>query len=292
VVSDTRSADEQSKPAQEADAAMTKTAKADPGMICDTKNLYQGPEDRRGRFTWSDKFPEDLEEDAENETTAQYALLIRNRKCFDSRKRLEIDSIVIQSPLLKKVLSTVLKGYPGVTCELERLDLKAPFSMFVHRWAEFLKAIEAETDPETKQHLELLYKILKKELNDVIKVHEDFIAHGVVTFEHIWTVFQPGGHVYTSLFGQDFAARVKNGFFATTQCGKVYKVQCENVSWDGENFGLGSLSVDVAEFDGTCPISELEIYPLEFHSNKTTLRKDLIKRGKMFEAYAGFHYKA
>src|SRR6266516_1533761 len=186
-VSSARSGEKQSEPAQD------DTVKADPGMICDIKNLYQGPEDRRGRFTWSDKYPEDLEEAAENETTAKYALLIRNRKCFDSRKRLEIDSIVIQSPLLKKVLSNVLKGYPGVTCELERVDFKAPFSMFVHRWTELSDAIEAETNSETKQHLELLYKILKKELKDTIKVHEDFIAHGVVTFEHIWTIFQPGG---------------------------------------------------------------------------------------------------
>ncbi len=82
------------------------------GMQCDLKNLYQ-KEDERGRTSWTDKYPEDLDEAAENEITARYAILVRNKKSFDSRKKLDIDSIVVQSPLLKQVLSKVLKDYPG-----------------------------------------------------------------------------------------------------------------------------------------------------------------------------------
>ncbi len=85
---------------------------AKPGMECDIKNLYQ-KEDDRGRTTWTDKYPDGLDEAAENEATARYAILVRNKKSFDPRKKLEIDSIVVQSPLLKSVLSKVLKDYPG-----------------------------------------------------------------------------------------------------------------------------------------------------------------------------------
>jgi hypothetical protein len=82
------------------------------GMECDLKHLYQ-KEDDKGRTSWTDKYPEDLEEAPENEMTARFAILVRNKKSFDSRKKLEIDSIVVQSPLLKNVLSKVLKDYPG-----------------------------------------------------------------------------------------------------------------------------------------------------------------------------------
>lgn len=82
------------------------------GMECDLKNLYQ-KEDDRGRHTWTEKYPDDLDEAAENEITARYAILVRNKKSFDSRKKLEIDSIVVQSPLIKNVLKKVLKDYPG-----------------------------------------------------------------------------------------------------------------------------------------------------------------------------------
>jgi hypothetical protein len=83
------------------------------GMECDLKHLYQ-KEDDKGRTSWTDKYPEELEEAAENEKTAKFAILVRNKKSFeDSRKKLEIDSIVVQSPLLKIVLAKVLKDYPG-----------------------------------------------------------------------------------------------------------------------------------------------------------------------------------
>jgi hypothetical protein len=87
-----------------------------PGMETGIKDLYQGPEDQRGRYTWTDKFPEDLEKAAEDEITARYAILVRHTKCFDdSRKTLEIHSIVVQSPLLKEVLGSILADYPGMS---------------------------------------------------------------------------------------------------------------------------------------------------------------------------------
>lgn len=84
------------------------------GIECSIKDLYAGAEDNQGRFTWTDKYPEDLEEAAEDYNTIKHAILLRHKKCFnDSRKALEIDSIVIQSPLLKQILGGVLADYPG-----------------------------------------------------------------------------------------------------------------------------------------------------------------------------------
>ena len=57
---------------------------------------------------------ENIEEAAENEETAQYAVVVRKRKCYDSRKKFEVDSLVIQSPSLKLALAEVLKDYPDV----------------------------------------------------------------------------------------------------------------------------------------------------------------------------------
>ena len=85
------------------------------GMESGVKDLYQGAEDKRGRYTWTDRYPEDLEKAAEDEVTARYAILVRHKKCYDdSRKTLEIHSIVVQSPLIKKVLGVVLADYPGM----------------------------------------------------------------------------------------------------------------------------------------------------------------------------------
>ena len=148
-----------------------------PGMITDVKNLYQSKPDNRGKTTWVDKYPDDLEDVAENAESARYALLIRNSKCYDGRKKLQIDSIVVQSPLLKQVLGSILKEYPGITTTLDRLTFKAPFQAFIHRWKNLLEALEFEQDPETKKHLELLHRILEAELRDYLKARDEWRYH-------------------------------------------------------------------------------------------------------------------
>lgn len=194
------------------------------GMITDVKNLYEGEPDRRGRSTWVDKYPDDLEEAAENAESARYALLIRNKKCYDGRKKLEIDSIVVQSPVLKQVLGSVLEDYPGVTTTLDRLTFKPPFEPFVHRWGRMVKAVEQEEDAETKAHLELLYKTLATELEDNIKARDDFILNGVITYEHIWMIFEPGSIIFTTENNHHCANRLKSGQYVKTCRGPAYQL--------------------------------------------------------------------
>ena len=63
--------------------ATEEKVKTKPGMITDVKNLYEGKPDDSGRSTWVDKYPDDIEEAAENAETAKFALLVRNKKCYD-----------------------------------------------------------------------------------------------------------------------------------------------------------------------------------------------------------------
>jgi len=58
------------------DGKVKKVVPAGLGMLVELKNLYQ-KEDEHRRTTWTDKYPDDLEEAAENETTARYAILVR-----------------------------------------------------------------------------------------------------------------------------------------------------------------------------------------------------------------------
>ena len=150
------------------------------GMIGDIKNLYQSKPDDRGRTSWVDTYPDDLTAAAENAESEKFALLIRNRKCYDGRKSLEIDSIVVQSPLLKRSLGQVLKGYPGITTSIERLTFAAPFKPFVHRWKSLLHALENEQDEEGKAHLLILHRVLEVELRDDLKALDSYILNGVI----------------------------------------------------------------------------------------------------------------
>ena len=140
-----------------------------PGMKLGMKHLYSGKEDDNGRFQWQDKLPEDIGDPAENEETAKWALLVRNVKVYnDPRRVLSVHSIVVQSPLLRKLLARVLKNYPGVATDLNRLEFTDKFEPLIHRWGELQKAIgrlgmETEEERTTRAHAELLQNVLEKE---------------------------------------------------------------------------------------------------------------------------------
>ena len=98
------------------------------GMDCNVKNLYA-----QKSGAWSDKYPRLAKDPPENEHTSRYALIVRSHNSKDTRKKLELHSIVVQSPLLKHALGTIFKGYPGITTDVDRLEFKEPFEPFVHR---------------------------------------------------------------------------------------------------------------------------------------------------------------
>lgn len=270
------------------------------GMSCGLKNLYSGKEDKKGRFQWQESVPEDIGKPVENAETAKWALLVRNVKVYnDPRKVMEMHSIVIQSPVLKKLLERVLKGYPGVTPGLKRLEFDGRFQPLIHRWAELKAAIEkldpnsdSEDERLTREHAGVLYDLLQKEFKETIDASQDMKSKGVMTYEHLWTLFQPGAIVYCRNDGQETAVKLSDTRYGQDSCDRpCFWVRAKYVDWNGTSFGTTNLNVKILAFAGTKPIHQLAAYPIEFHHDTEGLRKRLLERGTKFEALAGSHYK-
>jgi hypothetical protein len=263
------------------------------GSLSSTKSLYQGPRDSNKKWTWLDKEPENVPEAAENEETAQHAFITRLQNAEDSRKKYQIHSVIIQSPHLKAALTEVLQDYPGVHCGLKRLEFEAPFRPFVHRWPQLLQyRARSDLEDNVVKHIDLLYDVLRVELKDVIKTLEDYVDHGIVTFEHVWTIYQPGSIIYSSSHnGAHGAYRLRSGVYVKTQCGMMYQLTVEAIDWNGNNFGRSIEVIRLLEFKGTVPILALKAFPLSFHPHQDKVKEMLINRGRKFERLAGSHYK-
>jgi hypothetical protein len=129
------------------------------GMKPEILNLFEGPPKCKCCTNWVEEYPDDIKENVEAAYgTRQYALLVRKRKSHQKYNAdpLEIDSIVVHSPLIKTVLKEVFDGYPGVTVDLEYLSFNAPFAAFLHRWTVLDKAVESESKEEVRKHMALL----------------------------------------------------------------------------------------------------------------------------------------
>lgn len=265
-------------------------ALSEPGMILQIKNLYPGEKNDYGRFTATDKIPDDLPEPEETEETARYALLIRNNKCYDGRKSLSIASIVVQSPLLKEVLCWVLKDYPRIAPELNRFEIVAPFRPFVHRWQRLTEALDNEQDPLTKSHIQLFYDALKKELQVTLEARADFLAHGTITFDSLWMIFEPGDIIYTTWNKRPVAARLGT---ASTFLGRhedFYRLECDMIRGNGQMFGWVHPRWDIPDFEGMVKITDLVSYPLKYHPKAGKIKKQLIEKGRAYERLMGCHH--
>ncbi|OJJ38081.1 hypothetical protein ASPWEDRAFT_179685 [Aspergillus wentii DTO 134E9] len=260
-----------------------------PGSICEAHHLYQSKPDERGRTSWTSDIPGNLVKPAENSESSKYALIIRNIKCYDGRKNLTIHSIVVQSDRLKKFLATAMAGYPGLTLALDRIEFARPFKPFVHRWEQFSRAREEEVDAITKTHVDLLYHTLESELGDMISQKNDLVKNSVITHDLLWTIFEPGDHVFSIIDGRQHAFNFEAGD-VNCRTGN-FDIASKYIDFDGEKFGHQTHAFKVPFYEGTLPIMELPVFPLAYHSEKTTIREDLIARGRLWEEHKGYHYK-
>ncbi|KAF2676112.1 P-loop containing nucleoside triphosphate hydrolase protein [Lentithecium fluviatile CBS 122367] len=271
---------------------------AAPGSLASIHAVYEDPF-RLNK--WTTQYPTRAGPPVEDAESAQHALVARYKLSADPSKSLDLDSIVVQSPLLKRMLAKVLDVYPGVTTDLERLEFNAPFECFVHRWDQLCaerdalmhqgttgSPVGAHMQEQAMTHLKLLCSTLEGELSSVIREKRDLITHGVMTFQQIWTLFEPGSLIYHKSDGHDRMYKLQTAKSTTNNTS--YQLELQYVDFDGAEFGYGKETIHIPEFRGTKKITKFEAYPLEFHSNFEELKRGLIERGRHFEAYKGFHF--
>ncbi|PLN84344.1 P-loop containing nucleoside triphosphate hydrolase protein [Aspergillus taichungensis] len=270
-------------------AHVSTTDKARPGSICTVKHIYRDPKDDSN---WLSEYPEDAGEAAENEETAKVAVIVRNAKSEDSRRKFEAHSIIIQSEWLQSILhQNVFKNYPGVTCEMRRLIFSSPFEPFVHRWLELQKLQRRDDlDEITRGHVDLLHDTLARELGDTRIAYEDCIANGVITWEYLWILFEPGTVVVAQLGGALVALETHSTEYGEHKGTPIFMITCEGIDWSGTDFGRERRVLPVPKFSGTRKIDALLVYPLRYHKAPTETKAYLTKRGTKFEELAGYHY--
>ena len=254
------------------------------GAVPEIKNLYKGKASCVCCITWDTERQKKLPTTATT-TTGGYAILARMTEGHgDSGQESKLHSIVIQSAYIMEVLGEVLKGYPGITPELETLTVEAPFSAFYHRWTALNDAHNASADV-TATHLDLLIKLLKDEFEGIGKKIADLLRNKVIQFKYIWAIFQPGVYIFTKIHGQDAVLLLEDGCnYDETQykSGKGWTLKAKHIDYDGLVTGFVTTLVKIPEFKGTISLNELDAYPLDMHHDKDALVKKLVLRGKAF----------
>ena len=257
-----------------------------PGMRAKIQQLYR-PDDRS---PWNESVPEKTATDAEAGSYAQECALIVRREPHPITNQIALQSITIQSPLIRKVLDSTFEGFESVNTQLIQLTFKAPFHPFYYCWHRFEKLHEDEQDQEAKDHLDLLYPVLCEEIMPHIEAMTDLTKNKVISFDYLWAIFAPGMEIYTKLNGQDRLMELTDNRYGANMGGEFFTLECRYIDCDGLGFGYASSSVDIEIFEGVKKLVDLDAVPSHLHPDVENLVDRLYARGEKLEQLNGFHH--
>jgi hypothetical protein len=257
------------------------------GMRPETKQLYR-PDDRS---VWDEWNPAKIRTDLEAGSYAQEcAIIVRREPHPSNNNQAALHSIIVQSPLIKKVLDGTFEGYEGLNTQLKQLTFKAPFHPFYYRWHRFEKLRQEEQAQETKNHVDLLYAVLSKEILPHIEAMEDFTKNKVISFDSLWTIFTPSMEVYTKIDGQDRIVLLRDSRYGASMSGEFFSLECRYIDCDGSWFGYVETSLEINSFDGVKKLVDLDAIPSHIHPDIKNVVKRLHARGHKLEQLNGFHH--
>jgi hypothetical protein len=147
----------------------------------------------------------------------------------------------------------------------------------------------APVDEDLVADLTEVVQFAEDEHTDTIANVESLTAANDITWELLWTIFAPNALIYRwhRFIEQDQVMKLRSiEKRERMDKSRYWEFSCVIVADDGAKFGFANepFSLEMDEFTGTRKITDLNLYPLEYHSEKTQLRQDLVERGRRFAA--------
>jgi hypothetical protein len=145
-----------------------------------------------------------------------------------------------------------------------------------------------------KEHLDLLIEHIKTTYAPTTHSLFSLQESKEITYNLLWALFKPGALVYTTCFGSKKprcviydSAEEKTSKFGV----KYYNMECRYLDFNGEVFGEVSINLSIPKFHGAKRINTLEAFPLQYHSNESAVRADLLQCGRKFVSLMGSHHR-
>lgn len=143
------------------------------------------------------------------------------------------------------------------------------------------------------RHARLLDDLLSREFSEVEEAMTDMKKNGVITFQHLWTLFAPNTLIFSRQDNQDRAVRLQaSRYGADRNQQPVFWLTCVYVDFDGQRFGTQKLNICIPDFEGTKRISSLIAFPMDLHDKYEQIKTRLVERGARVEALAGSHFRS
>ncbi|KAL8717395.1 MAG: hypothetical protein Q9225_005351 [Loekoesia sp. 1 TL-2023] len=244
-------------------------------------------------------------EDADADEYDQYVFTVRRK--FDWENKYTDTVVDIKSKPLKEALTHVMGAVKGVSFA-EETPVVDPNMLFLYleELRAHMKELRSQSKSEKKKklrkaaavkhsHVKVLIKYLDKDYAETKKTLYPLLESNTITFDLLWALFKSNEIAYCPTYSNPDEPRAFKIEYATKENsfmkGTWYNIEGRYLEYDGKQFGMGTMEVEVEQFKGPRKISSLACYPLKYHKDAESLKAKLIERGKKFVALKGMNYR-
>ncbi|KAL8895658.1 MAG: hypothetical protein Q9207_008073 [Kuettlingeria erythrocarpa] len=244
-------------------------------------------------------------EDADADEYDQYVFTVRRK--FDWENKYTDTVVDIKSKPLKEALTHVMGAVKGVSFAEETpvIDPNMLF-LYLEELRTHMKELRSQSKSEKKKkprkmalvkynHVKVLIKYLDKDYAETKKTLYPLLESNTITFDLLWALFKSNEIAYCPTYSNPDEPRAFKIEYATKENsfmkGTWYNIEGRYLEYDGKQFGMGTMEVEVEQFKGPRKISSLACYPLKYHKDAEVLKAKLIERGRKFVALRGMNYR-
>ncbi|KAL8765370.1 MAG: hypothetical protein Q9194_006586 [Teloschistes cf. exilis] len=244
-------------------------------------------------------------EDHDADEYDQYVFTVRRK--FDWENKYTDTVVDIKSKPLKEALTHVMGAVKGVSFA-EETPVVDPNMLFLYleEMRTHMKELKSQSKSEKKKkvrkaaatkysHIKVLVKYLDKDYAEIKKTLYPLLESNTITFDLLWALFKSNEIAYCPTYSNPDEPRAFKIEYATKENsfmkGTWYNIEGRYLEYDGKQFGMGTMEVEVEQFKGPRKISSLACYPLKYHKDADAMKAKLIERGKKFVALKGMNYR-
>ncbi|KAF5709685.1 AAA family ATPase [Fusarium globosum] len=262
--------------------------------ICEAK-IYHHTKAKDGKEKCQEQ-PQDSQPatKSEDDEDSPCALIIRRH--FSEKHEVESTTMRINSPLLQKAFQDVIGSYPTIASDFKRsFKLESPFQILVHYWDQLEEYRDEADSPRMRQHLNLLFRFMEKEIGPEKREIEHMLQKTMVNFRQAWVIYRPGDLVLCEVLGKTWLNRVeKVAYERSTRRGPYLTVYLKYCDANDIAIGEAKRSIDIFQkdhfaSDHPAVISKLPIYPRKYSLRGPDLETELFEREYLKEPPHNFY---
>ena len=230
----------------------------------------------------------------------RFVLAIEEFETSGSYRQGDSKRMNIYSPHLRRLFQEVIKYHPSITFGKLRLSFPEPYSPLFHYWPKLCDAVYHSSEQSTQcvEDFKVLERWYSTEIKSEFDRVRDSLSQGLIQFDDLWSVFQPGDRIFSrnDFNKPQFYVLISidiQSTYSISQQRITYRFYLRYwwVSWDPStgSFTRSHNIKAIEEFAGSRPITSLPFYPICYYNEKAS---DSIQSLLDFAEQRGRHWQS